>query len=331
DLTVEDVLNIITKVADRKIKYSVTGFAVVLSAQSDEPPTLHTRYFKVDTNTFPPVLAWLSQVKNPAPGIPIGATVIPNLQSWFKLLGVDLAAPGKAIFFKDSMGLLMVRATMEDLAMIEKAMQSLNAPPATDATPSAERKAVEKPASATDRVVPPPVTDPKTNDALHTRFFRIDPNTFQQGLSSLVAFDFKTGRTNRVFGKTANSNELVTALQSFFKQAGADLSGEGKSVFFNDRVGTLMVRATVEELNLVEKAVQLLNMNPPQVTIRVKVLEVEKRPGTSTLDWFSGVVRTNDLAAKESTMAGKNSAQSPQFTGVLTDEQFRRVLKTLEQ
>jgi tetratricopeptide (TPR) repeat protein len=52
DVTLEQALEIITKVADRRIKYSVEDYAVVISPKAPEAVPLHTRTFRVDPNTF---------------------------------------------------------------------------------------------------------------------------------------------------------------------------------------------------------------------------------------------------------------------------------------
>ncbi len=47
-----------------------------------------------------------------------------------------------------------------------------------------------------------------------------------------------------------------------------------KSVFFNDRQGTLTVRATDDDLELIEQAINTLNIAPPEVTVKVRFVEV---------------------------------------------------------
>src|SRR3954469_2191930 len=52
DVTLHNVLDAISKVADHPIKYSVEDYAIVFTPKGPETPTLHTRWFKVDPNTF---------------------------------------------------------------------------------------------------------------------------------------------------------------------------------------------------------------------------------------------------------------------------------------
>ena len=79
-------------------------------------------------------------------------------------------------------------------------------------------------------------------------------------------------------------------VRNFFVAAGVDFAHQfdhdlaatglpqpsGKALFFNDRTGLLLVRATMEELDIVEKAIQVLNVAPPQVTIEAKFTEISQ-------------------------------------------------------
>ena len=129
------------------------------------------------------------------------------------------------------------------------------------------------------------------------------------------------------FESAAPPTNLVPVLKSFLQTAGVDLSAPGRSVFYNDRVETIMVRATKPELDLVEKALQLVNMSPPQLTIRVKVFEIAKTNAAQGFDWFLGTVLTNPPPRNR---ADPNAAV-PTITGILTDWQFRDVVRALEQ
>ncbi|MEW6161364.1 MAG: hypothetical protein AB1813_28380, partial [Verrucomicrobiota bacterium] len=73
-----------------------------------------------------------------------------------------------------------------------------------------------------------------------------------------------------------STSEMV---RNFFIAAGIDLNTNavavtatgqlavsGKAIFFNDRTGVIFARATLEELDIMDKALQTLNIPPPQVT-----------------------------------------------------------------
>ncbi|MGA2281914.1 MAG: hypothetical protein ABSG80_16610, partial [Verrucomicrobiota bacterium] len=154
---------------------------------------------------------------------------------------------------------------------------------------------------------------------LETRTFKVDPNTFQQGLESVGAESFgsasssgssggsgggggsqngnntaaavaivnafpgaSTARSSGGNGQgggggggggggqngggglsyvtTTNATANVSlAAKTFFTTLGLNLDPP-KSVFFNDRLGVLFVRATSQDLDTIEKAIQVLNM-----------------------------------------------------------------------
>ena len=87
----------------------------------------------------------------------------------------------------------------------------------------------------------------------------------------------------------SNVNVSVTA-QSFFTTLGVNLAPP-KSVFFNDRLGVLFVRATSQDLDIIEKAIQVLNMTPPMVHIKSRFIEVGEDDNKALgFDWYLGQV-----------------------------------------
>ena len=143
-----DVLDAVVKVAGKPIKYSIEDYAVVLSARTGrEPPPLYVRTFKFNPKTLYQGLENAGafrredpdQVDNSRMGDTGGGmrflvqtnnetSVSQAAINYFQALGVDLdprANPGKAVFYKDRQGVLLVRATMQDLDIIEAAIQVL--------------------------------------------------------------------------------------------------------------------------------------------------------------------------------------------------------------
>jgi general secretion pathway protein D len=175
--------------------------------------------------------------------------------------------------------------------------------------------------------------------------------------------------------------EIVqNAVINFFRAVGVDLSPQnGKNVFFNDREGTLMVRATTQELDIIEAAIQTLNIAPPQINIKAKFVEVTQKDTRQLgFDWYLGnfLMGNGKLGAQGGTAptyGGQSSLANPEGTfpgsvqngtaigssssdqlltsglrnggannissipalgtisGILTDPQFRVVLRALEQ
>lgn len=189
-----------------------------------------------------------------------------------------------------------------------------------------------------------------------TRFFSVDPKTLEQGLKSISTQGGGGGGRNgerKPLFNPYDTNSVIERVQRLFEAAGVDLSAPGRALIYQERVGTVMVRATPAELDTVGKAVQLLNMTPPQLTIRVKMLEVERKGGDKlAFDWFPGTLVTNQARARM-TQSGRVTARNfgdaipsdlltpglrtkepepatPTITGILTDQQFRAMVKTLE-
>jgi len=293
---------------------------------------------------------------------------------------------------------------------------------------------------------------------LYTRWFKIDPNTFFQGMQGVVAYDFGTGSGNNQGGGggggggrggggggggrggggggqgggqggqggqggaeyagvsvgvrqtgqggaqqqqarqpgqavapgtspgidhvtvVTTTDQVIAVARQFFTTAGVDFTtvGNGKTLVFNDRLGMLMVRASMSDLDIIEQTVQVLNMSPPQISLEAKLMEVTQEDIKALgFDWFlgnwamgsgqsmaasggtqpiySGVPGSSSFAnpsgsfpdfgpvaqtavrgdANQWLSSGlRNSASAPaiaSLTGILTDPQFRVVIRALEQ
>lgn len=194
------------------------------------------------------------------------------------------------------------------------------------------------------------VQPPPSAPVLLTRQFRVDPNTFIQNLERV------TGTPLATVTETNPAIRIQDQVRAFFRAAGVDFSPppEGgtpdqsrKAVFFNDRTGILFIRATTEDLEIIEKAIQALNVAPPQVQVEVKFVEIEgedtKRLG---FDWFLGNTLANpspgtpddapagssggDVFPQVGGMRAASTNAALSLTGILTDQQFRTVLAALE-
>ena len=162
---------------------------------------------------------------------------------------------------------------------------------------------------------------------------------------------------------------------NYFQALGVDLTpGTGKALFFNDRQGMLIVRAAQTDLEMIEAAIQVLNMVPPQINIKAKFVEVSQEDTKALgFDWYLGntLMRNGTIGgqagtapsfvgtpteanpigvfpgnpyANPSTVIGSKSTdglltsglRNPStslftLTGILTDPQFRLVIKALQQ
>jgi general secretion pathway protein D len=220
---------------------------------------------------------------------------------------------------------------------------------------------------------------------LYVRTFKVDPNTFQQGLQGVGAFVF--GESSNVGGNTSsgsgfggssgggggggsqqnqnsisgavisrvqvapggvtggrsgqgggggqqgtgggtggglnfitrtnNMEDVSNAARNYFQTLGVDLDpirNPGKALFFNDRQGMLVVRATLQDLDIIEAAIQILNIVPPQVNIKSKFVEVSQ-DDTKALgfDWYLGNVLMNNgsIGAQGGTAPSFNGSPTP--------------------
>ncbi len=125
-------------------------------------------------------------------------------------------------------------------------------------------QAIIKPASQIHGLAP---ADDSTNQ-LYVRTFWVDPRTFASSLKQVgVDLDDKTNSPARI----------VAGLRTFFDGLGVDMkSPPGKSVFYKNTTGLLFVRATENDLDLIERAMIALNTLPPQIHIKARFIYVPK-------------------------------------------------------
>ena len=167
--------------------------------------------------------------------------------------------------------------------------------------------------------------------------------------------------------------ELNLQVRQYFQAAGVSNLGvtngpDATQVFFNDRNGLLMVRASIQDLDIIQMAIELLNSVPPQVLVESKFAEINQNDNKSLgFDWFLGNTIFGSFAGEAGTqpsLQGRPTAANPlgtfplpaspiralssdgsltgsalrnngpalgTITGILTDPQFRVVIRALEQ
>jgi beta-lactamase regulating signal transducer with metallopeptidase domain len=198
---------------------------------------------------------------------------------------------------------------------------------------------------------------------LEVRTFHVDTNTFIQGLEHVVGIPFGGNNSSGARGAgsstgiqflTENDRTAViaTAVRNYFLSAGINLStNEGKVVIFNDHKGTLTVRATSEDLDKIEAAVQTLNTSPPETSLKamsagttsspeatnapVSPTHNTKPPEVVIKAWFVEMPmkegETNWSFNAVGTDGSSNAARAATVTGLLTAPQFHATLNALEQ
>ena len=275
DVRLVDVLNAIVMCADQPIQYKVEDYAVVFSPKSKQV-ALYSKTYHFDPNTFIQAIQRVtgatlnsgaqtsgggvgSQQGSAAVGLSFETTrtntmqIDSMLRGYFESAGVDMTGPGKSLFFSDRSGLMLVRASAEDLEKIDKAVAALNqAPP----------QAVPQEA---DFGFPKPPKD----DTLYSRTFHLDPIEFEKNL--LPALETVPGPNAGGTNDTAQMNRII---QAYFAGAGVKFTAPAESIVYEDYAGVLVVHATAEKLKTIERVLEPLNKFPPQVTIETKFVEM---------------------------------------------------------
>jgi len=200
------------------------------------------------------------------------------------------------------------------------------------------------------------VFSPKPPDQfqqLQTKTFRVNPQVFTQHLKELYPNNLTSGKPapdsgfqiddgpRRASGEhdafggpsapvhyhviTAKTNESIALhgmLKQCFADAGVDLSPP-KNVFFNDRLGTILVRATVADMELIQAAIEVLNQSPPQIVIEAKFVELTEQEVHD--------LGTNWLVSHSTNTAGPSTGDSSARVGIMSSAEFRIAINVIEQ
>ncbi|HYT60700.1 MAG TPA: M56 family metallopeptidase, partial [Haliangiales bacterium] len=142
---------------------------------------------------------------------------------------------------------------------------------------------------------------PTEANQLETRTFKVDPYPF---LERLIRDAFQRGNAE------IDAQHLV---RDYLAAVGVNLQ-RPNIVFFNPTTGVLMVRASAQELDLAQKAIESLNVAPPLITIEAKFMELR-----------------TDTARRLGFDLPPPGEVSNAWTGVLTAAQARAVLQAAEQ
>lgn len=126
------------------------------------------------------------------------------------------------------------------------------------------------------------VFKPKAPSAMHleTRTFRVDPDTFYQGMENASGSSVERTTNHPLVGPgvrfLARTNDLSVvniAARDYFEAAGVKLEPP-KMLYFNDRTGMLLVKATPEDLSKIQRAVETLNRTPATLSVEARILKM---------------------------------------------------------
>jgi type II secretory pathway component GspD/PulD (secretin)/tetratricopeptide (TPR) repeat protein len=341
DLTLHQVLDAIVKVADRPIKYSVEDYAVVFSLRAAETPPLHVRWFKVDPNTFMQGLQGVTALDFGVGSQGTGGGGGGRGGGGRGGGGRGGGGGGFGGGGQGGQGQGQGGGNGAEYIGVTLAPGSARGGRQGQQQQQPQQRQPGQPGQLTLGTGP--------------------------GVDHLTVATFE--------------DQLATLARQFFITAGVDLALP-KSVFFNDRSGMLMVRATLQDLDTIEQAIEVLNMAPPQVTIEAKIIEITQEDIKALgFDWFLGntliskgrvglqggsapslgapdpITGVSPAASRANpngvfpgpslinaippsatdnliTSGLRNGVNAPAIatvTGILTDPQFRVVIKALEQ
>jgi len=126
-----DVLDAIVKMADRPLKYSIEDYGVMFTSalRHQLTPALETRTFQINPpDSFYKGLQSAFGIEIPQASDPPGILTREAQQQIFQELFLQLGiewGPPRSIFFNELNGIVMVRTSPEDMALITAAVQTL--------------------------------------------------------------------------------------------------------------------------------------------------------------------------------------------------------------
>ncbi len=339
NLTMREMLSAITnataQVGKHGLDYRVEDFGVTFRQRVIEPPQLFTRIFKIETNAFVKNLekrmgmAVDAVMLNPdelpkTSGTNQTAGSSQNLRTFqvqklarafFVKEGVNISLKGGTnaaetqIFFNDRTGVLMVRAALEDLEIIQNVIARM----------SAEDKVEEE----------------ANGKGEFSRVIAIEPWTVIYWLH-----DKKLLGTN--VSARAVEGGLVRYLSRELIQPVNAADGNGPKVALDMEKKRVTVRGTLKDLQIMESAVQVLGLIPAQVLVEAKYFEVsDKAAKEMGLNWFTGgpLSGTNMGKAVQFLNASIPTHENvrveapvlPNYVSVLSPVQARELVKRFEQ
>ena len=147
---------------------------------------------------------------------------------------------------------------------------------------------------------------------------------------------------------TEQTREAANALRGFLRSADVNVMPPN-GIYFKPRRGMLMVRATTQELDNLQKAIDSLGVAQRKIELEVRAVELTRTESREMgLDWFMGSTEAKPKAAgvfpggpgatvpgpaHPPTSAADSGAPVPtyQLNGILTEHQFSVVLGALER
>jgi len=337
DVSLADVLDAVVMVSSKPIKYSVTDYAIVFQARDTrfEPPTLVTRIFKVDPNTF---YSGLESVTAESFSGSSSSTTS----------GGGGGGGGGGGNSGGGGGGSGNNSGMGGVVGVVDAVPGASSARSTGGQNGGGGGGGGGGAAGAS-----------------------GPNPVDSGGVPGGAAGGKGGAGGgglRDITRVTLAADVSIAARNFFAALGVTLRYPGDvsgNLFFNDRLGLLLVRASEQDLDIIEQALQALNQLPPQVHIKTRFIEVqENNQNALGFQWYLGNYVNGSVVASGGTQGsmynnsglpfpsngGAGIAQSTTdqsltqglsnplsaptvttITGILTNPNFRLAIQALQQ
>ncbi len=230
-----------------------------------------------------------------------------------QLLAAGVEIPTTAYFYLDS-GILLVRGSDEQLARVYRLVLKLNG--------FSAKTIAEAAASFVKDLSAAPATDENSAN-LFSRTFKVSAYVFNHALQDVPGLQ---------------TNNVSMTAYSLFSKLGVDLKPP-ESVFYNDQLGLLFVRASLPDLDTIENVLSALNVSAPQIHIKARFIEVA---GSVAANLYLGSFNAASLhtAADDPDQPSRDTLNRPKFmftatgstsfTGIMSKSQLQTAFRTLE-
>jgi type II secretory pathway component GspD/PulD (secretin)/tetratricopeptide (TPR) repeat protein len=248
DISLSDLLELICKVSSDPIRFNIEDYGVMFAPKTQETPKveLYTRTFKVDVNTF---VQGLYGIYNNPP-VDIGSSSG----------GSSSGSSGNSSSGDSS-------SSLEVAAVSVTGMQGSSSSGGNSGNSGGGR----------------------SGGGGGSRSGGGGMGGMGSGMGG-GSLDSDDGSSGLPFLTTVKGTHFANDLvRSYFAYAGVDLVAPGKMVFFNDRTGVILVRATLQDLEIIELAINTINIPPPQLMIESKFAEISQDDSRAMgFDWYLG-------------------------------------------
>jgi bla regulator protein BlaR1 len=262
-----------------------------LSSTSASDDTLHTRLFRINPAIFE---SEATQMLDPSTNR--CAAAYEELRNWVTSIGLDFTPPKTLYYHLD--GRLMVRATRDDLDRLQKEIEARQAKGRTAARTNTLGLDAKRPTSIVSTEGP----------KLFTRVFRVDPVIFESNLCGMFP----------VISQAEFTSETLESFRRSLSSLGVVI--EPPKTLSYKPGGRLIVRATMNDIDALERVLKDLSRSLPRVEIQVTIIEA---PARDVHDFWTSLDQINStrvLAFPDDSKARQYLAAATAIPGAIARE-----------